>query len=134
MIIWRILFVSVIFTVGVFGQFLLAQSQGLSLEAARTMAVNTLVVMEIFYLFSVRYTYGSSLTLQGVKGTPAVLMAVVAVVALQLLFTFTPVMQTLFGTQALTWQQSGQVLGVGAVVLLLLEAEKYLVRRLKKNF
>ena len=31
------------------------RERGLSLEEARTVAVNTLVVMEIFYLFSVRY-------------------------------------------------------------------------------
>ena len=39
------------------------------------MVVNTLVVMEIFYLFSVRYVHGSSLTWRGVLGTPAVLVA-----------------------------------------------------------
>ena len=32
-----------------------AQAQGASIEEARTIAVNTLVVMEIFYLFSVGY-------------------------------------------------------------------------------
>ena len=36
------------------------------------MVVNTLVVMEIFYLFSVRYVHGPALTWQGVLGTPAV--------------------------------------------------------------
>lgn len=134
LIIWRILFVSLIFTIGVFGQFLLAQSQGLSLEASRTMTVNTLVVMEIFYLFSVRYTYGSSLTLQGIKGTPAVLMAVAGVTLLQLMFTYTPFMHTFFSAEPLTLQQGMQVIAFGVLVLIILETEKWVVRRLKKQF
>ncbi|MFO7551010.1 MAG: HAD-IC family P-type ATPase, partial [Haliea sp.] len=43
----RIALVSLLFCAGVFGQFWLALAQDLSLETARTMAVNTLVVMEI---------------------------------------------------------------------------------------
>jgi len=134
LIIWRILFVSLVFTLGVFGQFLLAQAQGLSVEMARTMTVNTLVVMEIFYLFSVRYTYGSSLTLQGLKGTPAVLMAIAGVTLLQLIFTYTPFMHTLFGTTPLSLQQGMQIVAFGVVVLMILETEKWVVRRLKKQF
>ena len=47
------------------------------------MAVNTLVTMEIFYLFSVRYVHGASLTWQGVLGTRAVLIGVAIVVVAQ---------------------------------------------------
>ena len=39
-------------------------------------AVNTLVAMEIFYLFSVRYVKAPSFTWVGVQGTPRVLAAV----------------------------------------------------------
>jgi hypothetical protein len=35
--------------------FFYALGQGLGLDAARTMVVNTIVVLEIFYLFNVRY-------------------------------------------------------------------------------
>jgi calcium-translocating P-type ATPase len=127
-IIWRIVFVSLIFTAGVFGQFELAQSQGLELEVARTMAVNTLVVMEIFYLFSVRYAYGSSLTLKGALGTPAVLWSISAVTAFQLLFTYTPWMNLAFGSTPLGVAQGVQVLVFGVLVLLLIELEKWLRR------
>jgi hypothetical protein len=65
------------------------------------MAVNTLVAMEVFYLFSVRYLKAPSFTLVGVQGTPRVLLAVGAVVVLQALFTYAPFMQTWFGTRAL---------------------------------
>ncbi|OKL45141.1 cation-transporting P-type ATPase [Pseudovibrio exalbescens] len=127
-LVWRILFVSLIFSAGVFGQFFLARAQGVGLEAARTMTVNTLVVMEIFYLFSVRYIHRTSLTLRGVLGTKAVLWAISIVTALQFLFTYSPFMQIFFSASPLTIPQGLQVVAFGIAVLLVLETEKYFVR------
>ncbi len=123
-LIWRIIFVSLLFSAGVFGQFLFAQYQGVDVDTARTMTVNTLVVMEIFYLFSVRYTHGTSLTLRGLLGTRAVLLAVAIVTGLQFLFTYAPFMQTFFTSQTLSFTQGLQVIVFGVAVLLILEAEK----------
>jgi magnesium-transporting ATPase (P-type) len=126
---WRIAFVSALFSVGVFGQFLLAKIQGADLDTARTMAVNTLVVMEIFYLFSVRYIHGASFTLRGVMGTKAVLWAISIVTLLQLLFIYAPFMQIFFAAKPLTIMQGLQVIISGVVVLVLLELEKTIGRR-----
>jgi hypothetical protein len=41
-------------------------------QTVRTMAVNTLVIMETFYLYSVRYVCSISLAGEGVLGTRAV--------------------------------------------------------------
>lgn len=60
------------------------------IDTARTMVVNTVVVLELFYLFSVRYLYGASLTWRGVLGTPAVLLGISVIVGLQLAFTYIP--------------------------------------------
>lgn len=133
LLVWRIFLVTALFTLGVFGQFLLAVWQGETLETARTMTVNTLVVMEIFYLFSVRYTYGSSLSLRGIRGTPAVLLAVAIVTALQFLFTYMPFMHRFFNSTVLTLVQGAQVVGFGIAVLLLLELEKWALRSIVKN-
>ena len=76
--------------------FQLALYQGARIEEARTIVVNTLVVLEIFYLFSVRYLKASSITWQGIMGTPAVLIAVGTVTALQFLFTYAPFMGAFF--------------------------------------
>jgi len=129
-LVWRIVFVSTLFLAGIFGMFEWAISQGASIEAARTTAVNTLVCMEVFYLFSVRYLKAPSFTLQGVRGTPRVLMAVAGVVLLQLFFTYTPLMQTLFHTEALPLAWGLAILLVGVAVLVILELEKALLRRL----
>jgi magnesium-transporting ATPase (P-type) len=101
-LVWRLGFVSLLFLAGIYGLFLWARSRGLSIAEGRTLAVNALVAMEVFYLFNVRYLGLPSLTFEGVVGTRAVLIAVGAVAALQFLFTYAPFMQTLFETRPLT--------------------------------
>ena len=128
-VLWRIGFVSTLFLAGIFGMFEWALYRGASVDTARTVAVNTLVCMEVFYLFSVRYLKAPSFTLQGVKGTPRVLAAVAAVFVLQLLFTYAPFMQTFFATTALPVTTGLVIVAVGASVLVVLELEKLMLRR-----
>ena len=129
-LIWRTGFVSVLFMGAIFGKFALAQAQGASIEEARSIAVNTLVVLEIFYLFSVRYLKGTSITWHGLFGTPAVLIAVALVVGLQLLFTYAPFMQVLFKVHPLSVVQGLEIIAIGVVALLVLEFEKWAYARI----
>src|SRR5690606_29570144 len=92
--------------------------------------VNTLCVLEIFYLFSVRYLHAPSFSLRGLKGTPAVLAAVAAVVVAQFLFTYAPWMQQLFDTRAVPLLEGMVIVGSGVVLMGVLELEKALLRRL----
>jgi magnesium-transporting ATPase (P-type) len=130
-VLWRIGFVSVLFCAGIFGMFRLAQAAGASLEEARTIAVNTLVVMEIFYLFSVRFLNTSSLSLEAVLGTRPVLFAVAAVTVLQFGFTYLPFMETFFETRPLSLAQGAAVVATGPLLLAILEIEKRVLRRLR---
>ncbi|WP_417776780.1 cation-transporting P-type ATPase [Stutzerimonas xanthomarina] len=129
-VIWRIFFVSALFLAGIFGMFEWMRGQGATVEAARTVAVNTLVCMEVFYLFSVRYLKAPSFTVEGVKGTPRVLVAVFGVFALQLLFTYAPFMQSLFASEALSLSTGMWVVVAGVAVLVILEVEKAVLRQL----
>ncbi|MFN3231981.1 MAG: cation-transporting P-type ATPase [Alphaproteobacteria bacterium] len=125
-VIWRVAFVSLLFTAGIFGMFSIAQAKGASVEQARTIAVNTLVVMEIFYLFSVRYLNQPSLTLKGALGTRPVLIAIGAVTALQFLFTYAPFMEAFFDTRPVSLEDGLRILTAGIALLLILEGEKRL--------
>jgi magnesium-transporting ATPase (P-type) len=129
-LIWRVVFVSLLFVAGAFGIFAWADARGLDIETARTLVVNTIVVMEIFYLFSVRYVHGTSLTWQGVLGTPAVLIGVGVVVVAQLAFTYIPVMHTIFGTRPVSLFEGAVVVGVGVALLFVVEIEKRVRRTL----
>ena len=123
-LVWRIVLVSLLFLAGIFASFQWAVQSGYSTEVARTLAVNTLVAMEVFYLFAVRYLDSRSLTLRGMLGTPAVWIVVLLVTVLQLLFTYASVMHALFESAALNAPLL-LIPGIaGVAVLLVLELEK----------
>jgi magnesium-transporting ATPase (P-type) len=128
-LVWRVALISSLFSMGIFGMYEWVLSQGGSLEAARTAAVNALVCMEVFYLFSVRYLKSRSFTWQGLRGTPRVLAAVGAVFLLQLAFTYVPLFQGLFRTAALPLSTGLVIVAVGVSLLVLLEIEKAVLRR-----
>ncbi|RBW48442.1 cation-transporting P-type ATPase [Marinobacter sp. F3R11] len=127
-VIWRVVFVSMLLCTGIFWMFILARRQGASIEEARTIAVNTLVVMEIFYLFSVRFLNTTSLSFKAILGTRPVLIAITAVTALQFLFTYAPFMETFFNTRPLTISQGLAIIAVGPALLVILEIEKRILR------
>jgi magnesium-transporting ATPase (P-type) len=128
-LLWRILFVAIILMLGTFGLFIYETGQGVSLEVARTVAVNTLVMFEIFYLFNSRYITASILNLKGFIGNRYVLIAVGVLIIFQLGFTYLPPLQNLFGTASISWQQWLLIVMVSSTVLLLVELEKYILRR-----
>ncbi|WP_226801680.1 HAD-IC family P-type ATPase [Alkalilimnicola sp. S0819] len=128
-LVWRVLLVSSLFLAGIFAAFTLAREAGATVEKARTLAVNALVVMEVFYLFSVRYLRSPSLTWRGLMGTGPVLWALAAVISLQLLFTYAPFMASLFETRPVSVIEGLGVIGLGVLVFVILELEKQ-VRRL----
>ncbi|MDQ1242468.1 MAG: hypothetical protein QG550_1720 [Pseudomonadota bacterium] len=129
-LLWRIVFVSLLVVIGVFGMFFWAQQRGLDLEEARTIAVNTIVVMEVFYLFSIRYVHGTSLSWQAALGTPAVLTGVATVVAAQLVFTYWPAMNSVFKSRPVGLLDGIAIVAVGVALLVILEAEQRIVGRL----
>ncbi|SBR51576.1 MULTISPECIES: HAD-IC family P-type ATPase [unclassified Halomonas] len=128
-LVWRVIFVSCLFLVAVLGVFFYVLDRGDELAMARTMVVNLIVVMAIFYLFSVRYLHTTSFNWRGVFGTPAVLIAVAIVVVAQCAFTYLPVMNDLFDSRPLAWVDGLLLIGVGILMMVVLEVEKVVLRR-----
>lgn len=126
---WRIVLVSILFSIGAFGIFAWAQARGHDVQTARTMVVNMFCVLEIFYLFSVRYLHNTAFSWRGVQGTPAVLWAIVVVVAAQLVFTYVPWMHLLFDSRPVPLFEGIVIVLSGPVLLLVLELEKWLLSR-----
>ena len=127
---WRIAFVSFILMIGTFGLFSWYQAQGSSIEYSRTVAVNTLVMFEIFYLFNSRYIHDSVLSKQGLLGNRYALFAIACLLLFQMAFTYLKPIQNLFGTTGLDLKTWLLITLISSSVLFLVEIEKYVIRRL----
>ncbi|WP_108651769.1 cation-transporting P-type ATPase [Dongshaea marina] len=132
-LLWRILLVSIILVSGTFGLFVWYRIEGAEIELARTVAVNTLVTFEIFYLFNARYFLQCSLSYQGFFENRYALLACGLLILLQLLFTYSLPMQQMFDTRPLDWVDWGRILIITSSVLWLVELEKALLRHFFKN-
>ena len=126
---WRIAFVSVTRAIGIFALFIWVRHIGMEDAYARTLAVNTLVMFEVFYLFNVRYIKESTLNLKGLLENRLALLAAFIVIAGQLLFSYAPFMQQLFDTTGISLFHWVVLLVVTGLSYFLIEGEKWLIRR-----
>ncbi len=130
---WRVGFVSVILMSGTFALFLWSLSREASIEQARTVAVNALVLFEIFYLFNARYLEASALNIHAFVGNRHALPAVGLLLLFQLAFTYFGPMQGLFGTASIDVTAWLMILLTTSSVFWLVELEKHWIRKLKRK-
>ena len=116
--------VSTLFLAAVFGISTYAIDRGYDQALAQTMAMNTLVVLEIFHLFFIRNIHGTSLTWAAARGTRVVWTCVIAVTAAQFAITYLPPLQAVFGTQPVPLVDGILIVAVGAGFFALIEIEK----------
>ncbi len=132
-LVWRVAFVSLILMAGTFGLFRWEMGQGASIEHARTVTANTLVMFEIFYLFNSRYITASIFNWAGLTGSRYVLIAIGVLFVFQLGFTYLAPMQSLFGTTEIDFNIWLRIVVIASSVLFLVELEKYFVRRMARS-
>jgi magnesium-transporting ATPase (P-type) len=128
---WRVAFVGVALLAFTLGAFFWMKSLSASDELARAVAVNALVIGQVFYLLNSRFKLDSSFSLNAHLGNKYLAVGIAAVVILQLLFTYAPPLQALFGTEPVplaTWVWL--VLG-GFAFFLVVEAEKLVLRTVR---
>ena len=125
--VWRIAFVSFLIGGCTLGMFNYMQSLDIGEAAARTVAVNTLVAGQLFYLFNCRSIKLPALG-QGFFQNPYTFMAAAGLVILQILFVYAPFMNTFFGTAPLEISYWIYPLVAGSAVFLLVELEKAFLR------
>lgn len=130
---WHIVLVAMLFLGGVYGIHAYAIDRGYSVELARTLALNALVVMEIFHLFFIRNIHGTSLTWQALRGTKVVWLTVGIVTIAQFAITYLPTLQSLFATQAVPLLDGLLIIGVGVTLFAIIEIEKQLRLRLRSR-
>ena len=129
-LLWRVIFVSLIIVTGTFGVFIWLRESGVSIEYARTAAVNSLVMFEIFYLFNARHIASSSFNRDAFFGNHYAWLAIAVLLVFQMAFTYAPPMQRLFSTEALSLFSWAVILPISVSVFFLVELEKWVQCRL----
>lgn len=123
-LIWRILVVGALILVGAFGLFEWELSLGASLSEARTVAVNVVVMVEMFYLFNCR-SLTQSMFRVGVFSNRWLVVGWVVMLFLQLLFTYAPFMNSVMSSAPITLDAWWRILGVSIITYVIIEVEKW---------
>ncbi len=126
--IFRIVIVGVILLVGAFGLFEYFLEAGHSVDEARAVAVNVIVFGEIFFLFNCRSLRRPSWRVSPATN-PILVGGVVVMIGLQMLFTYVPTMNRIFGTAPIPASSWLWIIGVAVVVHIVMEIEKWIRRR-----
>jgi magnesium-transporting ATPase (P-type) len=127
--------VASLFLVSVFGVFEYAILQGYPEDLARTIAMNTLVTLEIFHLLFIRNMNTKSLSWKGIRGTRALWASIATVAVGQAAITYVPLLQGVFKTQAVYFWDVVLIVGLGMFLFIVIEAEKqFRLRVLDKPF
>ncbi len=127
-LLYRILLVGGLGAVIVFGIFSWQLAAGASTELARAMAVNALVVFEVFYLLSARRLHDNLWQADYWRGAGPSLLSIALVLALQLVFTYVPLSQQVFAVAPLSLAHWGIILLLTCPILIPMELEKRLRR------
>lgn len=130
--VWRISFVS--FLIGGFtlAMFKYMQSLEVAENVARTIAVNTLVAGQLFYLFNCRKIKLPSLG-KGFFSNKLAFLASGALILLQVAFVYLPFMNTFFDTQPIEARLWIYPLAAGLAVFVIVELEKFIINKLSPD-
>jgi calcium-translocating P-type ATPase len=132
-LVWHVVLVAGLFVAAVFSVFSYAIDRGYPLALAQTLAMNTLVVLEIFHLFFIRNLHSTSLTWAAVRGTRVVWTVVLAITAAQFAVTYLPALQAVLGTRPVPLWDGVLIVGIGAAFFVLIEIEKQIRLGLRRG-
>jgi Ca2+-transporting ATPase len=122
-LVFRITLVSVLLMLGAFGLFKLEMARGGNVDLARTLAVNLFIFGELFYLFNCR-SLTRPIRHLGFFSNPWIWGGVLTMTGLQILYTYAPLFNRVFGSHPMSGVDWALVLGFSLVISLLVAAEK----------
>ncbi len=127
-LVMRIGLVALLLLGGAFGLFKWERWQGADVNVARTVAVNTFVMIELFYLFNCRSLTKSMFTI-GVFSNRWVHIGALAMVGLQMVFTYIPFMNRALQTAPISMGAWVRIVGVALAVYFIVGLEKAIRHR-----
>ncbi|QLD10661.1 HAD-IC family P-type ATPase [Microbacterium oleivorans] len=124
-----VLVVSVLIGGATLAAFTIVRATGSDVEGARTVAVSVLALGQLAFLLNCRFLGRSSLTSAVLRGNPVVWWSAGALIALQLVYTYVPFMNSLFESRPLAAQAWLLPLGFAVVIFFAVEGLKAVRRR-----
>jgi len=128
----RIIIVAAMLCAAAFALFHTALDAGESEASARTIAVNTIAIGELFYLFNCRSLHQSMFKV-GLFSNRLIIVGVTLMVLVQLAFTYLPFMNTAFHSAPISLAEWGYCVGVGVFIYVSVEIEKLVRGRFLQN-
>jgi Ca2+-transporting ATPase len=125
----QIVIVSLCVLISAYGLFEWSMRDGSTVEEARTIAVNTIVMIEIFYLFNCRSLTKSILKI-GFFSNKFIFLGVGIMILLQIGFTYIPVMNEIFQSKPIGIESWLKIIGVSVTTFLIIEITKFVSNRL----
>ena len=120
----QIAIVSACILISVYSLFEWSIQNGLALDEARTIAVNTIVMIEIFYLFNCR-SLKKSIFRTGFFSNRLIFLGILIMILLQFCFTYVPLMNDIFQTAPIEIDYWLIITGISVLVFLIIELTKY---------
>ena len=105
----------------------------MSIEYARTVAVNALVMVEVFYLYNCRLLSQSIFTRDFINGSKPMIIASFSVILFQLIYSYLPVSQRIFGLESISIDDWMLIVLVTGPVMVVVEIEKWFHRMIAGN-
>jgi len=124
-----VLIVSLLIGGATMGVFYGVAATGVDVEVARTEAVLMLALGQLAYLFNCRFLTRSSLTVDVLRGNRVVWWSALALIGLQVIYTYVPFMNLLFESRPLPAASWILPIAVSIVIFLAVEALKALRTR-----
>ena len=126
----QIIIVSTCILISVYGLFEWSIEEGNTIEESRTVAVNTIVMIEVFYLFNCR-SLTKSVFRMGFFSNKLIFLGVTVMILLQIVFTYTPIMNEIFQSKPIGIESWLKILGVAIITFLIIETKKFVGNKLK---
>lgn len=118
-----------IITLSVFAMFEWNQQKaGSTLEESMTVAVNTIVMIEIVYLLNCR-SLTESLVRIGFFSNKYILLGIIVMISLQIVYTYLPEMNLLFKSAPISFEAWIMIIAISIVSFLIIEIEKWVSRK-----
>ncbi|HSQ08412.1 MAG TPA: HAD-IC family P-type ATPase [Chromatiaceae bacterium] len=137
-VVWRTILAALLMTAGAiwvfqwyFDPFLdpATAASDTPLAKAQTMAVTTVIMFQIFYLQTSR-SLRHSLWHIGLTSNPAIYVGVATLLLVQVAYIYLPPLQSVFGSAPLGWADLLIATLVGSLIVPVVAAEKWLLRRM----